>query len=94
MEVVTKDKQFKREVRARMEVTGRPYAECRRIVLAEHEAERVDREAEADADKAAGAFERYGTDEAFLASLKSPDASGSEKLPSLEFDRRRWGEAK
>lgn len=69
---MTKDKQFKREVRARMEVTGRPYAECRRIVLAEHEAERADREAEADADKASGLYERYDTDEAFPASLEEP----------------------
>lgn len=53
-----------------MEVTGRSYADCRRIVLAEHEAERAEREAEADADKAAGLYERYGSDEEFLASFE------------------------
>lgn len=67
---MTKDAAFKREVRARMEISGRSYADQRRIVLAEHEAERAEREAEADADKAAGLFERYDTDEAFLASFE------------------------
>lgn len=70
LDAMTDNKQFKREVRARMEITGRSYADQRRIVLAEHEAERVEREAEADADKAAGLYERYDTDEEFLASLE------------------------
>lgn len=71
---MTDNKAFKREVRARMEVTGRTYADCRRIVLAEREAERADREAEADADRVAGLYERYDTDEAFLASFEEPVA--------------------
>ena len=70
--VVTKDAAFKREVRARMEITGRSYADQRRIVLAEREAERAEHEAEADADNAAGLVERYDTDEAFLSSLEGP----------------------
>lgn len=69
---MTKDAAFKREVRARMEITGRSYADQRRIVLAEHEAERAGREAEADADKTAGMYERHDTDEAFLASFEEP----------------------
>lgn len=69
---MTENKAFKREVRARMEITGRSYADQRRIVLAEHEAERANRETEADADKAAGLVERFDSDEAFLASFEEP----------------------
>lgn len=69
---MTQNKRFKQEVRARMEVTGEPYNMARRKVLAEYEAEWADREAEADADKAAGLYERYGTDEEFLASFDGP----------------------
>lgn len=75
---MTDNKAFKREVRARMEITGRTYADCRRIVLAEHEAERAGREAEADADKAAGLFERYDNDETFLASFEEPATGGTQ----------------
>lgn len=72
LSAMTKDAAFKREVRARMEISGRSYADQRRIVLAEHEAEQAAREVEADADKVAGLFERYDTDEAFLASFEEP----------------------
>lgn len=78
---MTDNKQFKREVRARMEITGRSYADQRRIVLAEHEAEQAGREAEADADKAAGLFERHDTDEAFLASFEGPVARRDSQSP-------------
>ena len=73
---MTKDAAFKREVRARMEITGRTYADCRRIVLAEHEAEQAAREAEADADKAAGLYERYDNDEEFVASFDESATGG------------------
>lgn len=73
---MTENKAFKREVRARMEISGRSYADQRRIVLAEHEAEQAVREVEADADKAAGLYERYDTDEAFLASFEEPAQLG------------------
>lgn len=69
---MTENRAFKREVRTRMETSGRSYADQRRIVLAEHEAEQANREAEADADKAAGLYERYDSNEAFLASFEEP----------------------
>jgi hypothetical protein len=72
LNAMTGKKQFKREVKARMEVSGRSYTDQRRIVLAEREAEQVAREAEADADKAAGLVECYDTDETFLASFDGP----------------------
>lgn len=65
---VTKDARFKKTVRARMAVTGEPYMAARRALLEQRE-----REAEADADKAFGMFDRFDTDEAFLASFEEPD---------------------
>lgn len=59
---MTRDKQFKAEVRRYAEANGLAYADARRRLLAEREA---------DADKTAERFERFDSDEEFLESFKA-----------------------